>query len=209
VLGIVASKIVEEYKMTAFVWGRDENGFIKGSGRSWGDTDLVNLLSLLPRDVLIEFGGHKGACGFTVKEDEIYFLEDKIVSVYDRESTKETQDELKYEAILSVEDVNNENYKTIEKLAPYGKDNPKPIFLFKNLQIFSVKEFGKEKNHLELSFKDNNKRNIKAIAFFKTRDSYKNTLKEGDQIDLLASIEKNNFLGKSEIRLRINDIVVK
>ena len=67
-------------------------------------------------------------------------------------------------------------------------------------------EFGKEKNHLELGFKNSRGKIIKAIAFFKTSESYKNTLKKGDEINMTATFEKSTFAGRTELRLRIVDI---
>jgi len=209
-LGIIASKIVDEYKRTVFVWGSDNSGVLKGSGRVYGNINLVEILSSLPEGSLIDFGGHKGACGFTVSQEEIHFLEDRLTVIYNNLSiTCEEENSLQAEAQISVDDINNENYKVIEQLAPYGVSNPKPVFVLKSIIIDGLKEFGKDKNHLELSFKNSHGKIIKAIAFFKTRESYKSILKQGDKIDLFASFEKNTFANKSEIRLRIIDIMIK
>jgi single-stranded-DNA-specific exonuclease len=108
---------------------------------------------------------------------------------------------------IFLDDVTNENYKVIEKLAPFGMGNPKPTFLFKNVKIFAIKEFGKEKNHLELSFQNSRGKIVKAIAFFKTRDSFNPMLAEGNMINLVATFEKNSFAGREELRLRIVDII--
>jgi single-stranded-DNA-specific exonuclease len=44
----------------------------------------------------------------------------------------------------------------IEKMSPFGVGNPKPVFILKNEEIYSIKEFGKDKNHLEITFKNSN-----------------------------------------------------
>lgn len=225
VLGIVASKIVDEYKKSVFVWGGEE-GDIKGSCRGYGEVNLVEIMSNLPSGSLLEFGGHKMAGGFSVSREEIHFLEERILSVYEEYLYKKEKDktflleyisdssiesfaENKIDASINIDDVNEENYKIIKRLAPYGAGNPKPTFLIKNIEIFSIKEFGKEKNHLELSFKNSRSKIIKAIAFFKTRHDFsaKTVLAERDIIDIIVNIEKNNFLGKNELRLRIIDII--
>ena len=104
------------------------------------------------------------------------------------------------------DEVNLENYRLIEKLAPFGKDNPKPLFLFEKARIENVKIFGKEQNHLELTFSNSKARPIKAIGFFLTPESFGPELKVGDKIDLLANFEKSTFRGFTELRLRIVDI---
>lgn len=208
VLGIVASKISEEHKKPSFVWGSDGSGVLRGSCRSWGNINLVEIMKALPENSLLAFGGHAGAGGFSVSYEEIHFLEEKILKILDIDKeAKEIINDVGAEAIIGIDDVNNSNYIVIDKLAPFGEGNPKPKFIFKELPIFSIKEFGKEKNHLELSFINTKGRQIKAIGFFKTRESFLSTLTLGQRINLIATFEKSTFAGKTELRLRIVDII--
>lgn len=206
VLGLIASKITEEYKKTVFVWGGEED-MIRGSCRSYGEINLVDIMSRLPEGSLMEFGGHKGAGGFSAGREGIVLLEERLRIVFDEvKEIKEAQD-LMIDARISIDDVNEENYKVIEKMAPFGMGNPKPIFVLENLEISEVKEFGKEKNHLELSFKNSKRKTIKAIAFFKTRNDFNDIeLAPGNKINLIANLEKNNFAGREELRMRIVEI---
>ena len=208
ILGIIAAKITEEYKKPAFVWGSDGSGDIKGSCRGWGGVNLVEIMTSLPENSLLEFGGHKNAGGFAVSHEEIHFLEERLIKVFD-DKGGEVGEENKYDldATISMDDVTNENYNVIKKLAPFGMGNPKPTFLLKGIKIFTIKEFGKEKNHLELAFKNSRGRQIKAISFFKTRNSFDPVLAEGENIDMIATFEDNNFAGRNELRLRIVDII--
>lgn len=210
ILGIIAAKITEEYKKPAFVWGGDGNGDIRGSCRGWGGINLVEIMTSLPPNSLLEFGGHKNAGGFAVSHEEIHFLEDRLLSVFDNQAEIiEEEVDYKIDANVLIDDVTNDNFNVIKKLAPFGMGNPKPTFLFKGVTIFAIKEFGKEKNHLELSFKNSRGSQIKAIAFFKTRNSFEPSLNEGDIINMVATFEKNSFAGREELRLRIVDIVLK
>lgn len=204
VLGLIASKITEEYKKSVFVWGGEED-VIRGSCRGYGEVNLVQVMSSLPEGSLLEYGGHKGAGGFSVSREEIHFLEERIDALLGKSGGVE--EELMIDASITIDDVTEENYKVIEKLAPFGMGNPKPTFIFKNLKISEVKEFGKEKNHLELTFKNSRGRNIKAISFFKDRESFGTTLKPDMSIDMIANFERNNFAGKDELRLRIVNII--
>lgn len=207
VLGIVASKIVDEYKKPAFVWGRGEGDVIKGSCRSFGEINLVKIMSALPEYSLLEFGGHVQAGGFAVHDEQIHFLEEKIISVYESFDFGNIDGaQMQAEATISIDDVTMQNYNTIARLAPFGAGNPKPVFMFEELPINEAKEFGKDKNHLELTFLDSRERPVKAIAFFKTRNSFNRSLTAGEKINLLANFELNTFLGKTELRLRIVDI---
>lgn len=208
VLGIVATKIMEEYKRPAFVWGEDKNGAIRGSCRSFGEVNLVDIMTSLPEGSLLEFGGHKNAGGFSMSADEIHFLEEKLVNVFDGvKDEKEIKGDILIDASIHIDDVNMANYKVIERLAPYGMSNPKPTFLFKDITISNIKEFGKNNDHLEILFTNNIGKFIKAIAFFKTRESYTRSLTRGERIDLIATFEKSTFLRRTELRLRIVDII--
>jgi len=84
--------------------------------------------------------------------------------------------------------------------------NEKPIFRIPQAEIKSVKKFGKENNHLEVTFNNGNK-DIKAISFFSSPDSYLFALTPGLRINLLAHLEKSYFRNYPELRLRIVDII--
>jgi single-stranded-DNA-specific exonuclease len=213
ILGIIASKLVDEHKKPTFVWGMDGSDVICGSCRSYGSVNLVEVMNALPENSLLEFGGHAGAGGFSVAKDEIHFLEERLSTIFENkkisELVKGEEDERQVviDADISIDDINNENYKVIGQMAPYGVGNPKPVFVLKNEEIYSIKEFGKEKNHLEISFKNSKNKIVKAIAFFKTIKDLGKDYKEGDKISLLVNFENNTFLGRTELRLRIVDVV--
>jgi single-stranded-DNA-specific exonuclease len=208
VLGIIASKIVEEYKRPVFVWGSDGSDLLKGSCRSYGGVNLVEIMSALPENSVTSFGGHKGAGGFAVAHDEVHFLEERILKVFhDYESIEEEASVDGVEATIDVDDITNANYNVIAKLAPYGVGNPKPKFLFKDVPVYAIKEFGKEKNHIELSFLNSKGKVVKAIAFFKTKESYNGKVEVGSRVNMVSTFEKSTFGGRTELRLRIIDIL--
>ncbi|HUC88713.1 MAG TPA: single-stranded-DNA-specific exonuclease RecJ [Candidatus Paceibacterota bacterium] len=208
VLGLIASKVAEEYKKPAFVWGKEGSDIIRGSCRSWGNINLVNTMLSLPEKSLLEFGGHVSAGGFAVAHEEIHFLEERLLKVFAENSVEEKiEEERMIDATITINDVNNDNYNVIEKLAPFGVGNPKPTFLLKKALIINVKEFGKDKNHLELTFLNSKNKPVKAITFFKTRESFNTKINAGDIIDFIATFEKSYFGGRTELRLRIVDIL--
>lgn len=208
VLGLVAGKITEEYKKPSFVWGLEGGEIIKGSCRSSGEVNLVDLMVSLPENSLLEFGGHELAGGFSVSREEIHFLEERLNNAYDLANKKEVSfgEEIATEAELSIDDVNREMFNEINQLAPFGAGNPKPVFLFSGLEIFLIRKFGKNNEHLEITFKNSKNKEIKAIQFFKSFESLPPHAREGKKINLKAFIEKNTFGWKEEIRLRIVEI---
>ncbi|MFA6324967.1 MAG: single-stranded-DNA-specific exonuclease RecJ [Candidatus Paceibacterota bacterium] len=210
VLGLVAGKILDEYNKTVFVWGKDENDLIKGSCRSNGSISVVEIMTQNSEHFL-EFGGHELAGGFTIENEKIHFLEEKLSSSYDDITKLLEKDLLKsfdIEGDLSL--VNMKNWKEIEKMAPFGLANPKPIFLFKNVKIENIKKFGKNGSgeHLEITFSDINKNKVNAISFFSNKDSFDAKIEENLSVNLSATFDLSRFRGKEELRLRIIDIMV-
>ena len=208
-LGLVANSFSDEHNRPVFFWGRngDSDGLIKGSCRSGGDTDIVALMEKV-KDVFVEYGGHKGAGGFSVLQENIHTLEDRL-NVAFLELSAEGEGDKAIATIdkkLSLDDVNWETYSHIEKFAPFGFDNPKPLFLFQNIKISNVKLFGKEKNHLELKFQNSKGSDVTAIAFFSTGDKFGVQIEVGNTINLVATLEKSQFRNFPELRLRIVDI---
>ncbi|HBB44373.1 MAG: Single-stranded-DNA-specific exonuclease recj [Parcubacteria group bacterium GW2011_GWA1_44_13] len=204
-VGLVAMNLVEKYERTIFVWGRTESGEIKGSCRSDGTVHVVDMMTSVPEGVFIDVGGHEEAGGFSVSSDAIHTLEDELVKVYQLMRKEKEEGDLSIDATLTLSEVNWVNWKQIEKFAPFGMANPKPVFLFEKVKIAEARFFGKEKTHLELSFEGSD---VKAILFFAEGRKYKELVK-GDVVDLVATIEVNTFRNNRELRLRIVEVVKK
>ncbi len=208
-VGLVANTCAEEFSKPVFLWGRDGDGVIKGSCRSGGTVSVVDIMHKVPTGVMLQYGGHFASGGFSIADEAIHHLEDHLNSAFDLlvKDNKKDGVEIEPEYIdseLTLDDINWNFYEKIDKLAPFGIGNKKPVFIFNDIKIAGIKEFGKEKNHLELSFKDNN---VKAIGFFLSKDSFNKLIKIGDKISLIANIEKSMFRGSAELRLRIVDII--
>ncbi|HNW71336.1 MAG TPA: single-stranded-DNA-specific exonuclease RecJ [Candidatus Paceibacterota bacterium] len=208
VLGLVAGKIADEYEKPVFVWGRDENNLIKGSCRSDGSVSVVELMTAAT-DHFIEFGGHELAGGFTVYDEKIHLLEETLSNFYEKIKTNKNETEIE-EFILrkDLSFVNMKNYKEVEKLAPFGLENPKPVFRFNSLNIEKIKKFGKNGSgeHLEIIFSDSSGNKKNGISFFSSTDSFSAPLEENKKVDLFATLDLSRFKGKEELRLRIVDI---
>lgn len=208
-LGLAANTLKDDYGATVFLWGREGGSIIKGSCRSDGTVSVVELMEAT-RGSFLNFGGHKMSGGFSVSHEKIHTLEDEIVTAYEklrasygaRESEKVVIDKR-----FTLNDVNWNTYKIIEKLAPFGVGNPKPLFLFDGIEIKEAKLFGKEKNHLELRFAGAGGKDIVSICFFASTER-RASLSAGMKINLVATFEKSMFRNFPELRLRIVDIIV-
>ncbi len=205
-LGLAANSLVEEYERPVFLWGREGDGRIKGSCRSDGNVDLVKLMREIG-DFLTESGGHAFAGGFSILHENVHLLESKLSEAYVKIwQGKNTMNSIIIDRRLSLDEVSWGTYKIIDRLAPFGIGNEKPIFLFPSVKVESLRSFGRDGAHLELSFLKSNNKSVKAIGFFSTVDQYKKVPKEGEKIDLVANIERSMFKNYPELRLRIIDI---
>ncbi len=205
-VGLAANTIMEEFERPVFVWGRNGTEVIKGSCRSTGNVNVVELMTQAA-DAFIDYGGHAVSGGFSVENEKIHFLEDALIGALKRvEKIDVGSREEVIDAILRLDDVSWSMYGYIEQLAPFGMGNPKPLFLLQNIQIDKVRVFGKEKNHLGITFIGGAGQKIDSIAFFAKPEDYSASVRDGGMVSLAAHMEKSVFAGKTELRLRIVDI---
>jgi len=90
---------------------------------------------------------------------------------------------------------------------PFGLDNAKPIFLFENVVVENIRQFGKKTDHLELMFRNTAGEKVLAIGFFAKPDDFGNVSTVGKKVNLVASLEKSVFGGRTDLRLRIVDVI--
>lgn len=200
--GLVASNLSEAYGRTVFVWGRTDDGMIKGSCRSDGTVNLVSLMTSVREGVFENVGGHEMAGGFSLTQEMVHTLEDELVLAYQAVRQEKKEEQSVVDAVLMLGDVKWSTWDTVEKFAPFGMGNPKPVFLFENISVEENRIFGKTKEHREMMFKNSS---VKAISFF-ADDVHYDTITPGDHVDLKATLEESRFRGKRELRLRVVSI---
>lgn len=206
--GLVASSLVEAYARPVFVWGRAEDGTIKGSCRSDGTANVVELMTSVKEGFFMDVGGHALSGGFSLEQEGIHTMEDELVRAYEKVCRPKEKTALHIDATLSPDDVNWSTWKIIDRLAPFGVANLKPTFLFENVRIDRVRQFGKEGAHRELIFTNSRGGTISAISFF-VDDRLCDPLVSGNCVDLVATLDVNTFRGKRELRLRIVNVTKK
>ncbi|MBP9821267.1 MAG: single-stranded-DNA-specific exonuclease RecJ [Candidatus Pacebacteria bacterium] len=206
VLGLVATKLSEEYLCSSFVWSTDGQ-VVRGSCRSYGSASMVRLMEHVAPHFM-QFGGHDGAGGFTVSRDNIHTLESELMRAWDElgmNSKKSTA--AAYDTELTLTDITMHHHAAIRELAPFGCENPKPTFLFQNVIIASCKQFGKQKEHLEIIVTDDTGKRVKAISFFTSPEDFNDVCKEGSLVNLIAQFDYSEYMNRPELRLRIVDIL--
>ncbi len=202
VIGIVASRISEKYyKPTVIISIQDTQAI--GSARSVGKFNLHHALSSMS-ELFIRFGGHAQAAGLTIDIDNIDIFNKKINKYANKTITKKDKiPKLYYQQILEANNIHHDLISDLEALEPFGVANPRPKFRINNLTIDSIRTIGKDNTHLKLSL-HNQSRLFDAIGF-SLADKF-NFLKKGDIIDIIATIEKNEFRGVETIQFKLDDI---
>lgn len=204
-LGLAANSIAEELERPVFLWGREASEVLKGSCRGAG----VNVLELMntASDAFIEFGGHQASAGFSLTQEAVYTLEDRLSTALAQLPHEAAAEATYVDADLTLGDVRWETYRHVHALAPFGMENPKPVFRFNTVQVQQVRTFGKEGNHLHITFTDERNARASAVAFFARPESFQRTLVQGEWGTLIATMERSVFRGKIELRLRPVDFV--
>lgn len=202
VIGIVASRLAEKfYRPTIMI--SLENGIGKGSGRSIAGFNLYAALETV-KDYLISFGGHEMAAGLTLEEKNISVVRDLMNRYADIElQEKDMIPVLKVDAELSWQDINQELIKNISTMAPFGYQNPYPVFALRGKQISGCREVGSNGNHLKLRISDNNT-SFNGIGF--KLGALKETAAAWEKCDLAFVPEINNYNGRTQVQLNIKDM---
>ena len=205
-VGLAANKLAEEYGRPVFLWGRDGNEVIKGSCRSGGGVSVVKLMDHAS-SVFHEHGGHHMSGGFAVIDEHIHTLSEALNGAYialGAEAIVKSPRVVTAELPLSA--VFGEVKVALAQLAPFGVGNPKPLFAFVNVLPKSVEVFGKAKEHLKIVFVTEGGP-LEAIAFFTNPTDYPTEPKADKTLTLFAHIETSFFMGRSQTRLRIVEIL--
>ena len=215
-LGLVAGNIADEFERPVFLWGREGNNSLKGSFRSGGSTQVMEIIRTT-ENMFTQFGGHSAAGGFTLIDTEVFFLEDRLVEAHAclrrqaKLTNEKTEDDFSQhvDAVLTPEEINKSYLTKVEKLAPFGIDNPKPVFLLRSALIQNISRFGKAEEHLKLKIAVNeNGDSVDAVTFFVKGSIARaaSRLAPGARAHILAHLERDTFNRSNPVRLRLLDI---
>lgn len=204
VIGLVAGKISNKYYRPALVITRiqeDDGSYsFKASGRSIPEFNLMEALEFLADD-LDKYGGHPLACGFSIYSQEKLdkFVEKFIQFSKDKLEDKQLIPSIDIDLVIDIESWNLEILEEINKLRPFGQSNPEPLFLSKDVNISEIVNMGADNQHVKFKLYD-----FWALAFGQT-ERYQD-LKIGDKIDIVYTVEINNFNNKKTLQFKIVDL---
>ena len=202
-LGLAASKIAEEHLKPVFLWGRGDGAELKGSCRGFGGISVFELLNNLGDEFFIQYGGHQGAGGFVIRPEKVALLEEALASHMD--NSNEIIKSYVCDMRISVDDISTDLIRSVKKLAPYGMDNPKPLFVIEGVAR-ETRNFGSAKNHFEIAFKTTWGDTIRAIAFYKTDESFRK-IEPNELVRIVGHVEENFFAGRKTIQIKLVDVL--
>jgi len=202
VIGIVASRIVEEfYRPTALISIKEGVG--KGSARSIPGFNLYEGLTAC-QDLLLGFGGHKYAAGFTIREDCISAFRERLSAiVLERIGPQGFIRTLSVDGATNLGDLTLDLMQEIDKLAPFGQGNPEPRLGARDLEVLSTRIVGK--NHLKLLLRQGTGPAFGAIAF-KKGDLLDRQVRKGSRIAAVFTPRINTWNGNVSVDLEIRDL---
>ena len=203
VVGIVASRLIEtHYKPTIVL--AEKNGMLTGSARSVLDFDLYEAISKCAH-LCEKFGGHKYAAGLSIKRENLPQFIDEFEKVVSETITKEQlTPKINIDKVIDIDAVDDKLYRIIKQFAPFGPQNPSPIFISKGVIDSGYgKQVGEDKSHLRINVK-REKSSIAGIGF--GLGYFFDNIKDYQNFDVCYSIEENEWNGRRSLQLRIRDL---
>ena len=202
VIGIVASRLVEEfYKPTLVISIHD--GIGKGSCRSIDGFNIYDALKSC-EDILLQFGGHAAAAGFSIDANRIDELRERLTKYCKAVITEEEYiPVVAIDAELPVDDIDVDIIDRVSDLEPYGMANSTPVFAIMEATVQDIMLMGQLKNHCKIIFETSNG-TLDAIAW--NRPDLFKSIFVGTVVKVAFSLQKNEWQGMVSPQLMIQAI---
>lgn len=201
VIGIVSSKITEIYfKPSILICFEGEDG--KGSGRSIPGFDLHEALAETAK-YLEKYGGHEMAVGLSLKKNNFNRFKEAFEKYVEEKDITGIVPIIEIDKQISLKDIDSNIVKQLDLLEPFGEANRRPIFVYKNLKIDSIRALSDGK-HLKMTLKDGNTI-VNAIGFNMGQLSKEYMI--GDRIDVVGTLEINAYNGREMVQINVKDIM--
>ena len=202
IIGLVASRLVEEFHRPAVVVGTDGE-ISRGSCRTIPEFDIGSALHRVASEMdgFIRHGGHPQAAGFTIKTASLPELRSRLSGLAETLlGASPPGPRLEIDLDTPLRNLPRSVYKTIQSLAPFGAGNRSPVFLSRNVQPAEVRQMGANGDHMRMKLRDQGM-TWDAVAF-----RLGGRISECSQaLDFVYSIEVDRWDGKDTLRLNVRD----
>ncbi len=198
IVGLIASRLAEEFYRPSIAVHRGDTES-RGSARSISEFNIVVALDEC-RDLLVRYGGHAMAAGFTVVNEKLELLESRLREIAAKMLEKtELAPTLSIDAESGLNEMNWTVQKALEQLSPFGYGNREPIFVSRNVIVRDARVVGTD--HLKLMLSDG-QAIWDAIAF--RQGSWMGNLPP--RVDVAYQLEARMWNGESRLQLNVKDI---
>lgn len=208
IAGIVAGKIKEAVNKPTIIVTPSGDGFLKGTGRSIEKIDIYRLLK--NHESLFErFGGHRSACGFLMKKENLPQLRDALDKEMCRlleENSSVLDADVLWDMELEPGEVSVELAAELQKLEPIGQGNPKPVFIMKNVDISQVRFMGADSTHVRFMVSSGTMDKAECVLFQKAQDK-REIICGGEPVDVTGTLELQTWNGREKVQFIVEEIM--
>ena len=205
VIGIVASRLVDNYYKPSVVFCESSKGVLTASARSIKGLDLYLVINQC-KDYIDQFGGHKYAAGLTIKKENLEGFKKRFEDIVSQTIDKHIfEQELLIESKISLSEITPKFFRILKQFEPFGPGNKSPLFLSENLRIKGKPfELGKGKEHIKFNLTQDNKTSYSSIGFWFSNKF--NNLENKENFSAVYNIDENNWKDISNIQLKLKDL---
>lgn len=206
--GLIAGRLQNAYKLPVIVvYENEELNLCVGSARSAGN-DNVRMLVESASDLLLKFGGHKNASGFSLNaENYDEFCKLCIENSQKMRLGEEDADGIDYDAKIQIKEVSHKLAEQLELLEPFGEMNEEPVFLSEGVEFSKLKRIGKKNDHILLSVSQDGS-SADALMWSPGEELIEKIESEGKAQSISYKIQMNRFNGSESPRIMIENIVI-
>lgn len=203
ITGIVAGKLKDTYNRPSIIVTPTGDDCLKGTGRSVEGVNIYNMLK--ENEILFErFGGHKAACGFTMKQENLETLRRNLNRQMDAILAEEPdilEESLKADMILEAEDLSLALVEDIRRLEPFGCDNPRPLVEVR-VRPAGVRRMGTEGQFTRFNGVLSDGREVQCVIF-RNAAEYDELLQKGEFISIIGSLNSQTWNGREYLQITV------
>ena len=210
VVGLVAHQLMDEFYRPAIVLAPGQDWWV-ASARSIEEFDMIEAIRSCA-DLLGPHGGHRLAAGFSVESVKMVELKERLIRLAEEKlGRRKLEPTLRIETELSLTDLNFKLIDCLERLAPFGLQNPRPIFATRGVTVIGAQTMGAANQHLKLRLLEKStagRPTVMEAVGFRMGDLY-SKFSDNQPIDIAYSLLINRWRGQKKLQLKLKSIKFK
>jgi len=201
VVGIAAGRLAEEFYRPVVVFEQGKQ-WSQGSARSILEFNMIAALTDCS-DLLSRFGGHPMAAGFTVATENLDQLQEQLVGIASNQlSSLDLRPLICIDAEVSLSSLCGDTFKMMQQLAPFGRANPYPAFIARDVMVEGYRTVGSSGEHLKLKLSDG------GVTWDSIGFRMGHLIDEvTPRLDIVFNLEVDQWRGREALQLKILDFV--